>query len=991
MVSNDDGSISDYEQSKPPKEKGDSFVRSPSLKILLRAKRDKAKAKPSLCDIPDGVTVTTSSLLVPPGDAPLSSTPKYGPNDAIGSQSGSHLGSRLNYYDLEKKYSTGRPNGFGVSSTQSLPRRFAKKGASTTWSTPRSKPNAAYSVPVTPDNVYDPCGSYLDNAMPYSDSTNSFSNLTVPDYSSFPDAMTRSFHDRHKISDWPLSGLQPSSIVAASSPNVARAAFGDRNYSYRTISSTHDLRHGSSMSLGGSLNPSNDESSIAMAESFLYLMAQNKAAQQAQMVTEFEKTLSHLTTRLRELTLTAEDKDSELQELRNTIEQLKKQSTKSDDWQCAGGKLKKKPSCGSLSSMSSQTSISSAGSVEEGTKNSSGKKKRHWLRNSFKTAFGRNKSRTNLSTTNGDDADSRTSSPQKNFGGQDAISNCSFEDESCDPDMVRKLKEELRQKERKLTDIRLQALTSRHQLQHLQDVMTRMKNEMESLRKENEQLHQLGLSSYSLTSSSTFLHSKLNCVNDNLVKSSTDEIKVRIVIEISQHSTITNSKSLPEYIAISACTLPKTLNWIQLDQKITKIFLAYCQTVDPSNCMKLTKNSIDVYSIGDSHREMGSKTPDLLPCGYLVGDIDTVVVKLRDSKQQSVDLLSFELLIDRNIVDKYVELVLERKKIIICGPTGTGKSLLANRLAGYIAKSLSETDTGTVIHLDAKQKAQSELQDFLLNIAEHTSNKSEEATVIVLDNLNHCKSPEKLLEPFGVGTSIKSLYLICVTNVKSTSELQDFCWIVCNNNSPPVQSYLARKLRRSYLEHQISQSQKPDDVLSLVITWLPKCWQHINTFLESYNGPDVTIGPRMFSSCPMDAASARVWFTDLWNFSVVPYVISAVKRCLNRKSSSITWSDPTQWVMETMPWRDNAPNLLHINADDVKTSPTESDYSTTSLLMSQSSGLASQSSNATSSSDPLFNMLMRLQEAANYDSDTNSSHDDGFELSIDKALSELGS
>lgn len=232
-----------------------------------------------------------------------------------------------------------------------------------------------------------------------------------------------------------------------------------------------------------------------------------------------------------------------------------------------------------------------------------------------------------------------------------------------------------------------------------------------------------------------------------------------------------------------------------------------------------------------------------------------------------------------------------------------------------------------------------------------------------------------------------------MTNQKRVSELQEFAWITCSNNSAPVQTFLARKLRRSYLEHQISKNQKPDDVLSLVITWLPKCWQHINDFLESHHGSDVTIGPRMFSSCPMDAASARVWFTDLWNFSVVPYVISAIKRSPNRKNSALHWTDPTEWVLETMPWRDNAPNLLHIRSEDVGPSPTESDYSG-SLVMSQSSAVTSQSSNATSqssSSDPLLNMLMRLQEAANYDSDTNSSHDEGFEISIDKALTELGS
>ena len=36
-------------------------------------------------------------------------------------------------------------------------------------------------------------------------------------------------------------------------------------------------------------------------------------------------------------------------------------------------------------------------------------------------------------------------------------------------------------------------------------------------------------------------------------------------------------------------------------------------------------------------------------------------------------------------------------------------------------------------------------------------------------------------------------------------------------------------------------------------------------------------GPRLFLSCPMDIAGSQVWFTDLWNYSVVPYIIEAVR------------------------------------------------------------------------------------------------------------------
>jgi len=36
-------------------------------------------------------------------------------------------------------------------------------------------------------------------------------------------------------------------------------------------------------------------------------------------------------------------------------------------------------------------------------------------------------------------------------------------------------------------------------------------------------------------------------------------------------------------------------------------------------------------------------------------------------------------------------------------------------------------------------------------------------------------------------------------------------------------------------------------------------------------------GPRLFLSCPMNTAESHSWFTDLWNYSIVPYLLEAVR------------------------------------------------------------------------------------------------------------------
>ena len=37
------------------------------------------------------------------------------------------------------------------------------------------------------------------------------------------------------------------------------------------------------------------------------------------------------------------------------------------------------------------------------------------------------------------------------------------------------------------------------------------------------------------------------------------------------------------------------------------------------------------------------------------------------------------------------------------------------------------------------------------------------------------------------------------------------------------------------------------------------------------------VGPRLFMSCPMNSQDMPMWFTDLWNHSIVPYILNAVR------------------------------------------------------------------------------------------------------------------
>ena len=95
----------------------------------------------------------------------------------------------------------------------------------------------------------------------------------------------------------------------------------------------------------------------------------------------------------------------------------------------------------------------------------------------------------------------------------------------------------------------------------------------------------------------------------------------------------------------------------------------------------------------------------------------------------------------------------------------------------------------------------------------------------------------------------------------------------------PVKGFLGRYLRRRLVEAEVMTSLRNND-LNKIIDWVPKVWLHLNKFLETHSSSDVTIGPRLFLSAPMEIGGSKIWFTDLWNYSIVPYMLEAVREGL---------------------------------------------------------------------------------------------------------------
>ncbi len=66
-----------------------------------------------------------------------------------------------------------------------------------------------------------------------------------------------------------------------------------------------------------------------------------------------------------------------------------------------------------------------------------------------------------------------------------------------------------------------------------------------------------------------------------------------------------------------------------------------------------------------------------------------MVIVMLGPREGSVDALAFETLVPKAVVQSYVSLLCEHRRVIICGPTGTGKTYLARRLAETLVLMLA--------------------------------------------------------------------------------------------------------------------------------------------------------------------------------------------------------------------------------------------------------------------------------------------------------------
>ncbi|KAG7156793.1 Neuron navigator 2-like [Homarus americanus] len=721
------------------------------------------------------------------------------------------------------------------------------------------------------------------------------------------------------------------------------------------------------------------------------------AFSQASMVSALEQTMSSVTDKLERLASSPDLKETEAAELRKTAAVLRQQSSAVCQSVNSGYfGMERQLSCDSVSSVTSTVSGASLSSYASlGSRslsathtphynphnlshtqsdslnppNQAKLKKRSWLRSSFRRAFGRHGRKRSKQTGEGNPDEIPQELPLHHTVNA-AVRHLPPPPPSSQSVLVQqqqrnqilgtlqrkqsllkqqKQQQEATEKERVLTDCRLEVLSAQHQLQAQADTIARLQAEVTGLREENGRLvslvrGQCGAAADSLLTpltntftSLTLSHASVNGGNTS-PREEGRRVKVVVVNQpdlTSIHNAAAVALDPNNSTHIGNINVESKTTWEELDTLMSNSLKDYWNRVDPVSALGLDPDSVLCYRVEDVVRSSDLPRPELLPYGYCVGDVDALHVWLKDGETiGSVSAASFTSVTPATSLKRLASLLVEHRRLVLAGPPAAGKTSLARTLAQFFVvnsgRELSEdaikifkvngTNTLELCQLlssmwprgltsgrSASSLSSASTCNSVSASSITTDNIQNLPAVIILDDLHTAGGVVETLQrclPVTVHTGPAIIATCCPTAALSTHGLH-----LAPNRNQVVAAEVAANTRLPDAHH--------------LAEWLTRLWLHLNTVLSGHCGShEVGIGPGLLMDCPLGQEETQAWFTEVWNTRLVPCIKTTVRASASTNSGMLdTWTDPLDWVLATYPWPNNAAcgsdQLTRIPASDM--------------------------------------------------------------------------
>ncbi|UMM17947.1 hypothetical protein L5515_014251, partial [Caenorhabditis briggsae] len=579
------------------------------------------------------------------------------------------------------------------------------------------------------------------------------------------------------------------------------------------------------------------------------------------------------------------------------------------------GELLRQPSLESVASHRSSMSSSSKSSKQEKISLSSfGKNKKSWIRSSL-SKF--------------------TKKKNKNYdeGHMPSISGSQGTLDNID---VIELRQELKERDSALYEVRLDNLDRAREVDVLKETVNKLKNENKQLKKEVDKLTNTSTTRASSRASLPYIQddehvydhacSSTSASQSSKRSSGCNSIKVTVNVDIAgEISSIVNPD---KEIIVGYLPMPaNNSTWKDIDDSILDSFEKYLSKIDLDRQLGLdAKDAIFGYQIGELRRVIGDSSTIITshPVDILT-PTTTIRMFMYGAAQSRVDSMVLDMLLPRQMILQLVKSIVTERRLVLAGATGIGKSKLAKTLAAYVSLQTNQSED-KIVNITIPENNKEELLQVERRLEKIL--RSKEACVVTLDNI----PKNRIAFVVSVFANVplqnnEGPFVVCTVNRYQIPELKTIPNFKMSVMSNRLEGFILRYLRRRAVEDEYRLSVQMPSELSRIIEFFPVALQAVNNFIEKTNSVDVTVGPRACLNCPLTIDGSREWFIRLWNQNFIPYMERVARDGKKTLGRCTSFEDPTDIVTEKWPWFDG-PNpedvLKRLQLQDLAPSPANS-------------------------------------------------------------------